>query len=85
MPYLQCTVRPEWKDRLGVSMQQKDIVLKSSIAVIGTQYFLLGSKHLPGLGLGLQDLLQSEINLNCPNSTTASNMGGLFAKVMGGG
>ena len=36
-----------WLDGL-VGMHQKDIVLKTTTAVTGTQYFLLGSDHLPG-------------------------------------
>ena len=34
-PYLKCSVRPEWIDSLGVSKQQKDIVLKTSTADTG--------------------------------------------------
>ena len=41
------------------------------------------SKHLPGLGLGVKDLLQSEINLNRANSTTFGNLGVFFANVRG--
>ena len=51
-----------------VEMQQKDIVLKTTTADTGAQYFLLGSDHLPGLGLCVENLLRSEINLSCANS-----------------
>jgi hypothetical protein len=76
-------MRDEWPDNLGPSKQQKDIVLKTSIADTGAQCFLLGSKHLHGLGLDVSSLLQSEINLNCANSTAAGNLGVFFAKVRG--
>ena len=62
--WLECDLRDEWYDNMGPSKQQKDIVLKTSIAA-GAQCFLLGSKHLHGLGLDVSSLLQSEINLNC--------------------
>jgi hypothetical protein len=52
------------------------VVLETSIADIG-------SNHLRGLGLDVSSLLQSEINLNCANSTTAGNLGVFFAKVRG--
>ena len=78
-----CNVTKEWYDSLGPSKQQKDILLKTTTADTGAQCFLLGSKHLPGLGLGVPDLLQSEINLNCANSTAAGNLGVFFAKVRG--
>ena len=50
---------------------------------MGSQCFLLGSDHLPGLGLGIENLLPSEINQNCANSMTAGNLGVFFAKVRG--
>ena len=59
------------------------IVLKTSIADTGAQCFLLGINHLHGLGLDVSSLLQSEINLNCANSTAAGNLGVFFAKVRG--
>jgi hypothetical protein len=61
-PYLQLSMRDEWYDNMGPSKQQKDIVLKTSIADTGAQCFLLGSKHLHGLGLDVSSLFQSEIN-----------------------
>ena len=60
-----------------------DVVLKTSIADTGAQCFLLGSNHLNGLGLDVSGLLQSEINLNCANSTEAGNLGVFFSKVRG--
>ena len=68
---------------MGPNKQQKDIILKTSIADTGAQCFLLGSNHLRGLGLDVSSLLQSEINLNCTNSTAAGNLGIFFAKVRG--
>jgi hypothetical protein len=68
---------------LGPNKQQKDIILKTSIADTGAQCFLLGSNHLRGLGLDVSSLLESEINLNCANSTAAGNLGIFFAKVRG--
>ena len=82
-PPLDCNVQKSWIDSLGPKMEQKDIVLKASTADTGAQCFLLGSDHLPGLGLGIEHLLPSEINLNCANSTTAGNLGVFFAKVRG--
>ena len=72
-PPLQCTVQREWIKNL-VDKKQFDIVLKKSTADSGAQCFLLGADHLPGLGLSLEDLMQSEINLNCANSTMAGNL-----------
>ena len=63
--------------------KQFDIVLKTSTADTGAQFFLLGADHLPHLGLSAEDLLQSEINLNCANSTMAGNLGVFYAKVRG--
>jgi hypothetical protein len=76
-------MREEWFNNMGPSNQQKDIVLKTSIADTCAQCFLLGSKHLHGLGLDVLCLLQSEINLNCANSTAAGNLGVFFTKVRG--
>ena len=45
----------------------------------GAQCLLLGRDHLPGLKLGVENLLQSEINLSCANSTTAGNLEVLFS------
>jgi hypothetical protein len=74
-PYVQLSMRDKWYDDMGPSKQQKDIVVKASIADTGAQCFLLGSKHLHGLGLDVSSLLQSEINLNCANSTAAGHLG----------
>ena len=63
---------------------QLDIVLKKSTADTGAQCFLLGADHLPDLGLSVEDFLQSEINLNCANSTMAGNLGVFYAKIRGG-
>jgi hypothetical protein len=82
-PYVSLSMRDEWYDNLGPSKQQKDIVLKTSIADTGAQCFLLGSKHLHGLGLDVSSLHQPEINLNCANSTAAGNLGVFFAKARG--
>ena len=82
-PPLNCTVLKSWIDGLGPAMEQKDIVIKTSTADTGAQCFLLGRDHLPGLGLGIEDLLPSEISLNCANSMTAGNLGVFFAKVRG--
>jgi hypothetical protein len=41
------------------------------------------ARHLRGLGLDVSSLLQSEINLNCANSTAACNLGIFFTKVWG--
>ena len=82
-PYMQLSMRDEWYNNMGPSKQQKDIVLKASIADTGAQCFLLGSKHLHGLGLDVSCLLQSEINLNCANSTAAGNLSVFVAKVRG--
>ena len=73
-PPLDCNVQKSWIDSLGPKKEQKDIVLKAGTADTGAQCFLLGSDHLPGLGLGIEHLLPSEINLNCANSTTAGNL-----------
>ena len=78
-PNVQLSMRDEWYD----SKQQKDIVLKASIADTGAQCFLLGSKHLHGLGLDVSSLLHSEINLICAYSTAAGILGMFFAKVRG--
>ena len=67
-PPLKCTVQKKWKDNL-VDNKQFDIVLKKSTADTGAQCFLLEANHLPDLGLSVEDLLQSEINRNCGNST----------------
>lgn len=82
-PCVQLSMRDDWYANLGPSKQQKDVVLKTSIADTGAQCFLLGSNHLHGLGLDVSNLLQSEINLNCANSTAAGNLGVFFAKVRG--
>ena len=82
-PPLECNVQKSWVDSLGPSKQQVDIVLKTTIADTGAQCFLLGSNHLPGLGLGIDNLLPSEINLNCENQTAAGNLGVFFAVVRG--
>ena len=82
-PPLKCNVRKEWLESLGTNLVQKDILINTSTADTGAQCFLLGRNHLPGLGLGIEDLLPSEINLNCANSTTAGNLGVFFAKVRG--
>ena len=62
-PPLICTVQKQWKDSL-VDNNQFDILLKKCTADTGAQCFLLGADHLPDLGLSVEDLLQSEINLN---------------------
>jgi hypothetical protein len=62
-PPLKCTVQRKWKESL-VDNKQFDIVLPKSTADTGAQCFLLGADHLPDLGLSVEDLLQSEINLN---------------------
>ena len=67
-PHLACNVQRSWLDSLGPSRQQKDIILKTSTADTGAQCFVLGRNHLPGLGLGIEDLIPSEINLNCATS-----------------
>jgi hypothetical protein len=82
-PYVQLSMMDKWYADLGPSKKQNDIVLKTSIADTGAQCFLLGSHHLHGLGLDMSSLLQSEINLNCANSTAAVNLGVFFAKVRG--
>jgi hypothetical protein len=82
-PYVQLSMRDDWYANLGPSKEQKDIVFKTSIADTGAQCFLLGSNHLHGLGLDVNILLQSEINLICANSTAAGNLVVLFAKVRG--
>jgi hypothetical protein len=80
-PYVQLFMK--WYANLGPNKQQKDIILKTSIADTGAQCFLLGSDHLRGLGLDVSSLLQSEINLNCAKSTAAGNLGIFFTKVRG--
>ena len=45
-PYMQLSMRDEWYNNMGPSKQQKDIVLKASIADTGAQCFLLGSSNL---------------------------------------
>jgi hypothetical protein len=82
-PYVQLSMMDKWYDSMGPNKQQKDIVLKTSIADTGAQRFLLGSNHLHGLGLDVSSLLQSEINLNCANSTAAGSLGVIFSKVRG--
>ena len=64
--------------------KQFDIVLTKSTVDTGAQCSLLAADHLPDLGLSMEDLLQSEINLNCANSTMAGNLGVFYAKVRGG-
>jgi hypothetical protein len=82
-PFVHLSMMDKWYANMGPNKQQKDIVLKTSIADTGAQCFLLGSNHLPDLGLDVTSLLQSEINLNCTNSTAAGNLGVFFAKVRG--
>jgi hypothetical protein len=82
-PYVQLSVREDWYASLGLNRQQKDVVLETSIADTGAQCFIIGSNHLCGLGLNVSSLLQSEINLNCGNSTAAGNLGVFFAMVRG--
>ena len=82
-PPLQCTVQRIWKDSL-VNNKQFDIVLTKSTVDTGAQCSLLAADHLPDLGLSMEDLLQSEINLNCANSTMAGNLGVFYAKIRGG-
>ena len=52
-----------WLDAL-VDMQKKDIMLKTTTTKTGAQCFLLGSDHLPWLGLCVENLLRSKINLS---------------------
>jgi hypothetical protein len=82
-PSLECTIQRKWKDSL-VDNKQFDIVLKKSTADTGAQCFLLRADHLPDLGLSVEDLLQSVINLNCANSTMTGNLGVFYAKIRGG-
>merc|ERR1711888_291913 len=82
-PHFECNVQKSWVDSLGPSKQQVDINLKTTIADTRAQCFLLGSNHLPGLGLGIDNLIPSEIYLNCANAMTAGNLGVFFAKVRG--
>ena len=82
-PPLKCLVRNTWREDL-VDNKQFDIVLPKSTADTGAQCFLLGADHLPDLGLSVEDLLQSEINLNCANATAAGNLGVFYAKIRGG-
>jgi hypothetical protein len=81
-PYVQLYVREDWYANLGPNRQQKNVVLETSVADTGAQCFIIGSNHLR-LGLDVSSLLQSEINLNCANSTAAGNLGVFFAKVRG--
>ena len=70
-PPLDCQVQQKWIDSLE-NRQQKDIVLKTSTNDTGAQCFVLGRDHLPGLGVAVENLLRSEINL-----------GVFFAKIRG--
>ena len=79
-PSLQCTVQREWINNL-VDNKQFNIVLQNSTADSGVQCFLLGADHLPDLGLSAEDLMQSEINLNCAKSIMAGNLGVFYAKI----
>ena len=81
-PPLQCTVQRNWIDSL-VDNKQFDIVLKKSTADTGAQGFLLGADHLSDLRLSVEDLMQSEINLNCANSTMAGNLGVFYSNIRG--
>jgi hypothetical protein len=81
-PPLKCMVRREWKESM-IDNKQFDIVLPKSTADTGAQCFLLGADYLPDLGLSVEDLLQSEINLNCANTTAAGNLGVFYAKIRG--
>ena len=58
-------------------------MLKTTTTNTGAQCFLLGSDHLAGLGLCVENLLRSEIKLSCANSTAAGNLGVFYAKVRG--
>jgi hypothetical protein len=49
--YVKLSMRDDWYANLGLSKQQKDVVLKTAIADTGAQCFLLGSNHLHSLGL----------------------------------
>jgi hypothetical protein len=80
---MECTVQRKWKDSL-VDNKQFNIVLKKSTADTGDQCFLLRADHLPDLGLSVEDLMHSDINLNCENSTMAGNLGVFYAKIRGG-
>ena len=62
-PPLDCGGMQSWLDGL-VDMQKKDIMLKTTTTETGGQCFLLGIDHLPGLGLCVENLLCSEINLS---------------------
>ena len=64
-------MQQKWIDSLE-NRQQKDIVLKTSTNDTGAQCFVLGRDHLPGLGVAVENLLRSEINL-----------GVFFAKIRG--
>ena len=66
-----------------VDNQQKDIGLTTFAADTSAQCFLLGSDHLPGIGLAMENFLRSKINLSCANSTAAGNLGVFFTKVRG--
>ena len=65
----KCTVREEWKESL-IDNKQFDIVLPKSTAGTGAQCFLLGADRHPDLGLSVENLSQSEINLNCAECST---------------
>jgi hypothetical protein len=82
-PYVQLSVREDWYANLGRNKQQKDVTMETSVADTGAQCFIIGRNHLSGLGLEVSSLLQSEINLNCANSTAAGNLGVFFTKVRG--
>jgi hypothetical protein len=64
-------------------LQQKDKVLETSIADIGAQCFIIGNNHHRGLGFDMSSHLQSEITLNCADSTAADNLGVFFANIIG--
>jgi hypothetical protein len=55
-PYVQLSMREDWYAILGHSKQQKDVVLKTSIADTGAQCFIIGRNHLHGLGLDVSCL-----------------------------
>jgi hypothetical protein len=79
-PSLQWTVQREWIDNL-VDNKQFYIFLKKSTADSGAQCFLLGADHLPDLGLSVENLMQSEINLNYANYTMAGFPRVFYAKI----
>ena len=87
-PPLNWGVLQSWLDGLkpgACGVQQKDIVLKTTTADTGAQCFLLGRDHLPGLGLSVENLLRSEINLSCANSTAAVFDDGKYQDELQGG